>query len=79
MNKRKYKSSYLMKQFLPYYAKYKHILILDLLCASLTTVMRACISAYCAKYNQHRIAYTRAFNRTSDLNDRAYIHIPAPY
>lgn len=38
MNKRKYKSSYLMKQFLPYYAKYKHILILDLLCASLTTV-----------------------------------------
>lgn len=28
----------LMKRFLPYFKKYRHILILDLLCASLTTV-----------------------------------------
>lgn len=38
MKKRKYTSSYLMKKFLPYYSKYKHILLFDLLCASLTTI-----------------------------------------
>lgn len=36
--KRKYSSKYLLKKFLPYYAKYKHILLFDLFCASLTTV-----------------------------------------
>ena len=34
----RYKSSYLMKKFLPYYFKYRWILVLDLLCASLTTL-----------------------------------------
>lgn len=40
MNKKKkrYKVSYLMKKIMPYYARYKWILILDLLCASLTTL-----------------------------------------
>ncbi len=37
-NKRQYKTSYLIKKFLPYYAKYKGILIFDLFCAALTTV-----------------------------------------
>ena len=32
------KTGYLVKRFLPYYKKYKWILILDLLCAALTTV-----------------------------------------
>ena len=36
--KRKYKSSVLIKRFLPYYKKYWGTLVLDLLCASLTTV-----------------------------------------
>lgn len=34
----RYKASYLMKKFLPYYFKYRWILVLDLLCASLTTL-----------------------------------------
>lgn len=34
----RYKASYLMMRFLPYYMKYKGTLITDLLCASLTTV-----------------------------------------
>ena len=34
----KYKTSYLIKRFVPYYKKYKWTLIADLLCASLTTV-----------------------------------------
>ncbi len=34
----RYKSSYLLKRFIPYYAKYKGILIFDLFCASLTTL-----------------------------------------
>lgn len=37
-NSRQYKTSYLIKKFLPYYAKYKGILIFDLFCAALTTV-----------------------------------------
>ncbi len=36
--KKKYSSAYLMKKFLPYYSKYKGILIFDLICASLTTI-----------------------------------------
>ncbi len=36
--KRKYKSSVLIKRFLPYYKKYWKTLVLDLFCASLTTV-----------------------------------------
>lgn len=32
------KTGYLIKRFLPYYAKYKRILVFDLLCAALTTV-----------------------------------------
>ena len=36
--KRKYKSSALIKRFLPYYKKYWKTLVLDLICASLTTV-----------------------------------------
>lgn len=36
--KRKYKSSTLIKRFLPYYKKYIPTLILDLFCASLTTI-----------------------------------------
>ncbi len=38
MKKSAMKTSYLIKRFVPYYKKYKKILILDLLCASLTTV-----------------------------------------
>lgn len=34
---KRYKTSYLLKIFLPYYAKYKGILIFDLFCAALTT------------------------------------------
>jgi ATP-binding cassette subfamily B protein len=36
--KRKYKSSHLIKRFLPYYKPYWATLVLDLICASLTTV-----------------------------------------
>lgn len=32
------KNKSILKQFLPYYAKYKNIMILDLICASITTV-----------------------------------------
>ena len=32
------KTSILIKRFLPYYGKYKHILILDLICAGLTSI-----------------------------------------
>ena len=32
------KTSYLIKRFIPYFGKYKHILIFDLLCASLTAI-----------------------------------------
>lgn len=38
MKQKRYKTSYLMKRFFPYYMKYKTTLVLDLLCASLTTV-----------------------------------------
>lgn len=38
MELKKRKTGDLMKRFLPYYGKYKHILILDLFCASLTTI-----------------------------------------
>jgi len=38
MKEERMKTSYLLKRFLPYYKKYKWILVLDLLCASLTTV-----------------------------------------
>lgn len=37
-NKKKNDSKKLIKRFLPYYKKYKGVLILDLLCAALTTV-----------------------------------------
>ena len=37
-NNKKYKFSTLMKRFLPYYKKYTPTLVLDLICASLTTV-----------------------------------------
>ena len=36
-NEKSYKTSYLMKKFMFYYMKYKWILVLDLLCAALTT------------------------------------------
>ncbi len=32
------KNKHLLKRFLPYYAKYKNIMILDLICASITTI-----------------------------------------
>ena len=35
---RKMKSTYLLKRFLPYFKKYRNILIFDLICASCTTV-----------------------------------------
>ena len=35
---KKYKFSYLMKRFLPYYKKYTPTLVIDLICASLTTI-----------------------------------------
>lgn len=38
MKEKKMTTAYLIKRFLPYYKKYKWILILDLLCAALTTV-----------------------------------------
>ena len=37
-DKPKMKMSYLLKRFLPYFGKYKGILVFDLICASLTTV-----------------------------------------
>ena len=37
-NNKKYKFSTLMKRFLPYYKKYTPTLVIDLICASLTTV-----------------------------------------
>lgn len=37
-NTRTYKSGELLKRFLPYYKKYFHIVMIDLLCAALTTV-----------------------------------------
>ena len=36
--KRAMKTSYLIKRFLPYFKKYRWILVLDLFCAALTTV-----------------------------------------
>ena len=38
MEKKEYSMGELMKRFLPYYGKYKHILILDLICAGLTSI-----------------------------------------
>ena len=35
---RSMKLSHMLKRFLPYFGKYKHLLILDLLAAALTTV-----------------------------------------
>mgnify|MGYP002508853224 CR=1 FL=1 len=37
-NTRTYKSGELMKRFLPYYKKYWKIVVIDLLCAGLTTI-----------------------------------------
>ena len=39
MEKKKKSKIGLIKRFLPYYKKYKGILVLDLLCAALTTVV----------------------------------------
>lgn len=38
MEKKRMKTSVLLKRFVPYYSKYKRTLIIDLICASLTTV-----------------------------------------
>lgn len=38
MEKKEYSMKELMQRFLPYYGKYKHILILDLICAGLTSI-----------------------------------------
>lgn len=38
MEKKRMKTSVLLKRFIPYYSKYKRTLIIDLICASLTTV-----------------------------------------
>lgn len=38
MDGRTMKTSTLLKRFIPYYGKYKHILILDLICAGLTSI-----------------------------------------
>lgn len=38
MKKKEYSMKELMQRFLPYYGKYKHILILDLICAGLTSI-----------------------------------------
>lgn len=38
MEQKKRKTGDLMKRFIPYYGNYKHILLLDLFCASLTTI-----------------------------------------
>jgi len=38
MSKKQMKTSYLIRRFLPYYKNYKWIVVLDLLCAALTTV-----------------------------------------
>ena len=38
MEKKEYEMGELMKRFLPYYGKYKHMLILDLFCAGLTSI-----------------------------------------
>ena len=42
-NDRNYSASELIKRFLPYYKKHKAVMILDLLCASLTTVCELCL------------------------------------
>ncbi len=38
MEKKEYSMKELMRRFLPYYSKYKHILVLDLICAGLTSI-----------------------------------------
>lgn len=38
MEKRKYKSSVLIKRFMPYYKPHVKVLCLDLFCAALTTI-----------------------------------------
>ena len=38
MEQKQYKSSELLKRFIPYLMKYKKILYKDLICASLTTI-----------------------------------------
>lgn len=38
MNNKEYKTKELVKRFLPYYSKHKHVIALDLFCAMLTTV-----------------------------------------
>lgn len=38
MEKKEYSMKELMQRFLPYYGKYKHILVLDLICAGLTSI-----------------------------------------
>lgn len=38
MNNKEYRTSELMKRFMPYYAKHKGVIVMDLFCASLTTV-----------------------------------------
>lgn len=42
-NDRNYSASELIKRFLPYYKKHKAVMILDLLCASLTTICELCL------------------------------------
>lgn len=42
-NDRNYSASELIKRFLPYYKKHKTVMILDLLCASLTTICELCL------------------------------------
>ena len=46
---KKYKTSYIMKKFLPYYKKYIPTVILDLFCASLTTICEIILRQYFAK------------------------------
>lgn len=38
MDNKEYRTSELMKRFLPYYAKHKGVIVMDLFCASLTTI-----------------------------------------
>ena len=61
------KMSYLIKRFVPYFKKYKWILILDLICASLTTVCELVFPMLVRYITNSRI------NRRNNLKNRTFL------
>ena len=57
---KKMKTSVLLKRFIPYYGKYKGIMVMDLFCAALTTVCELVLPLilrgvpYCENSGYHR-------------------------